>query len=259
MDIYECFYKSYDKEERICAKLDHYLEIYNELYKDIRNKKITFLEIGIKLGGSIKMWKNYFPKMEHFIGIDIDPECKKFSDKNTEILIGDQSDKIFLSDIDKELDIVLDDGGHQFRQQINSFLVLFKKLKENSIYIIEDTHSSYDNYSNIYPKDNVYGGGRHKKGTTIEFFKNLSDEITAWSFIKEHGTAPIGKAKSDSWLDFLENNNLEIEEMDYFRENIFSITFYDSIIAIKKKKKRMPFVIFNDNKGEKFIYHDKKK
>lgn len=35
--------------------------------------------------------------------------------------------------------------------------------------------------------------------------------------------------------------------LDYFRENIFSITFYDSMIVIKKK--RMPFVVFNDKVG----------
>ena len=30
MNIYECFYKSYDEEKRICAKLNHYLEIYHD-------------------------------------------------------------------------------------------------------------------------------------------------------------------------------------------------------------------------------------
>ena len=31
--------------------------------------------------------------------------------------------------------------------------------------------------------------------------------------------------------------------MDYYRQNIHSITFYDSIIAIKKKSKIMPTII----------------
>ena len=258
--IYECFSQSY-KNNKICAKLHHYLEIYDILFKDIRDKQINFLEIGIKLGGSISFWNEYFSSIKNFTGIDIDSECKKFETDNTKILIGDQADINFLESVKRkieDIDIILDDGGHQFHQQINSFKILFEKLKDNGIYIIEDTHSSYDNYSDIYPKDKVYNGGKNKEGTAVEFFKNLSDEVSAWSYIKEHGTCPLYQSNYESWSDFLIKNNLSYQDIDYFRENIFSITFFDSMIVIKKKTKRMPYIVFNDSIGDKFFFFDKK-
>lgn len=260
-NIYELFYDSYQKKKRVCAKLYHYLEIYDILFKNIRNNEIVFLEIGVKLGGSIDLWNLYFPNLKKYIGIDIDNKCEKFKDSNTDIYIGDQCDKLFLNSLTEsikdKIDIVLDDGGHQFHQQINSFNVLFKKLEYGGTYIIEDTHSSYDNYSNIYPEDNVYGGGKNKISTTIEFFKSLSDEVTAWSYIKEHGTCPLYKPRNETWIEFLKQNNIEYKDIDYFRENIFSITFFDSIIVIKKKIKSMPYIIFNDKNGKKYTFHDK--
>ena len=203
------------------------------------------IEIGINKGGSIKLWHSYFKNMLLFIGIDINPECKKYEKifKNTHILIGDQGNKEFLEKIvDKvdNIDIIIDDGGHQFHQQINSFKYLFKKLNYNGIYIVEDTHTSYDNYANIYPDNHVYGGGKNNSKTAIEFFKNLCDELTCWAFTKEHGICPSYTPKQLSWLSFIKTQGITENYLDYFRENIFSITFYDSMIVIKKKKKECP-------------------
>ena len=50
--------------------------------------------------------------------------------------------------------------------------------------------------------------------------------------------------------------------MDYFRQNIHSITFYDSIIAIKKKSKIMPTIVntnINEYYENRFITEEEKK
>ena len=86
-----------------------------------RGKKITFVEIGVLSGGSLFMWKDYFGKDARIIGVELNPDAKKFEKEGFEIFIGNQSDENFWKDFfDKvgEVDIVLDDGGHTNFQQI---------------------------------------------------------------------------------------------------------------------------------------------
>ena len=255
------FNNSYSKNKLICCKLFHYFSIYDELFKSRQLNSINMLEIGIKMGGSIELHNTYFKNLNKYIGIDINDDCKKFEKlfNNVSIYIGDQKNIEFLNFLNiNNLDIIIDDGGHQFEQQINSFNVLFNKLNDNGIYLIEDTHSSYDNYSNIYPKDNVYNGKRFGDHTTIEYFKRLSDEVTAWAYNKTHGTAPLYNPKSNSWVEFMNTYNLEGDNfINILRDTIHSITFYDSIIVIKKKQKTMPFILFNNNNNY-YTFHDKK-
>lgn len=262
-NFYDYFNNSYSENKLICCKLFHYFSIYDELFKSKQLDSVNILEIGIKMGGSIELLNKYFKNLNKYIGIDINDDCKKFEKlfNNVSIYIGDQKNIKFLNSLNiNNLDIIIDDGGHQFAQQINSFNALFNKLNDNGIYLIEDTHSSYDNYSNIYPKDNVYNGGRFKEHTTIEYFKRLSDEVTAWAYNKNHGTSPLYKPKSNSWTEFINKYNLDLESDNFInilRDTIHSITFYDSIIVIIKKKKTMPFIVFN-NDNNSYIFHDKK-
>jgi len=258
MSIKEAFDKSYSINNLTSAKLHHYLNIYDELFIPYKNKSIKMLEIGINQGGSIEMWNLYFKNIKKFIGIDIMNDCKKLEKKfnNLEIYIGNQEDNLFLQNVSRlvgDIDILIDDGGHQFNQQINSFEKLFHNITEGGLYIIEDTHTSYDNYANYHPKDNVYGGGKNKSYTTIEYFKNLCDEVTAWAYYKKHGICPINKPHGTSWLDFKKKNNISKDKLDYLREYIYSITFYDSIIIIKKRKKTMPYIVFNNKDGGQYI------
>ena len=60
----------------------HYFNIYEENFSKFKKKKITILEIGIAKGGSLRMWKNYFSSDSKIVGIDINPECKKFEKDN---------------------------------------------------------------------------------------------------------------------------------------------------------------------------------
>ena len=262
MNLLDLFYET-DVGDIVSGKLKHYFSVYEKEFEKYKKEEITFLEIGVNKGGDLLLWEKYFSNLKKLIGVDIIPECKEIEKKlkKTEIVIGDQGKDEFLrslADKYKNIDIVLDDGGHQFNQQIKSFNYLFKNINDGGIYVIEDTHSSYDNYANLYPKDNVYGGGKNNPKTTIEYFKKLVDEMHAWSFIKEHGVCPEMKEREKSWFEFLEKCKIEKTELDYYRENIESITFYDSIIVIRKNKKQMPCIIFSDKTGEKYYKNRKK-
>ena len=79
-------YKSFKKSKYLSIKHKNYFYIYDKLLEKYRNKNITFVEIGIFSGGSLFMWKNFFGKKARIIGIDLNPEAKKFEKDGFEII-----------------------------------------------------------------------------------------------------------------------------------------------------------------------------
>ena len=206
-------------DERKLFKWSQYFDAYEREFNHLRNKKITFLEIGIYKGGSIPMWKGYFKNSSNLIFIDIDKNCLKFEEDGTKVLIGDQSDKDFLTKIINiygPFDVVIDDGSHLCQHQIISFETLWPSINDNGIYLVEDTHSSY------WPG---YGGGYRNEASFIEYSKRLVDKMHSW------------------WTD-----QDDLFPYDSFAREINGIRFYDSIVAFTKKVKRqMPIQITSKN------------
>lgn len=188
----------------------HYFDVYDKYFAQYRGKEIVFVEIGIFQGGSLQMWKDYFGSKAKIYGIDINPECKKFEDEQITILIGDQSDKVFLEQVKAQIpsiDILLDDGGHTMDQQINTFEVLFDHIKDGGIFLCEDLHTSYWWQ---------YGGGLRKRGTFIEYSKRLIDDMHAW---------------------YSKSGGFQITK---YTQSICAMHFYDSIVVIEKAKVTEP-------------------
>ena len=130
-------------------KWKKYFSIYEKLFESFRNKKITFVEIGILDGGSLEIWKKYFGKDSRIIGIDKNPECKKLENENYEIFIGSQSDTNFWKQFYQKIgsvDIVLDDGGHTNHQQITTLIESSKFINNGGLHVVEDVHSSYQKH-----------------------------------------------------------------------------------------------------------------
>lgn len=152
-------------------KWAHYFDIYHRHFAHLRNRPITLLEIGVFHGGSLQMWRKYFGEQGQIIGVDIDPRCKQFESDGVQVFIGDQADPVFLRSILEQypqLDIVIDDGGHQMHQLRASFEVLFPALKLGGIYVAEDLHTCYSA---------GYGGGLGKPESFIEYSKRLLDFV----------------------------------------------------------------------------------
>jgi len=161
-----------------------FLKIYETYFKELKEREINILEIGVENGDSLRIWRDYFTKA-NICGIDI--VKKEFKINNVEILCGDQSDQKFLDDIIKKykkFDIIIDDGCHISKYIINSFKYLFDYLSVGGIYVIEDLQTSY------IPR---YGGSRvnlNKSNTSMNFIKSLSDSINY-----EHNDKPFFKKK----------------------------------------------------------------
>jgi hypothetical protein len=222
------------QDDRRLHKWNHYIEIYDSHFSSYRDKEITFLEIGVADGGSLQMWRKYFGEKALLIGVDVNPECKKFEEGNTKIIIGSQENEDFLKNLKSSIpiiDILIDDGGHTMKQQNLTFKHLFNHVTENGLYVCEDLHTSY-----WYE----YGGGLKKQNTFIEFTKGLIDNIHGWHIKKK------GKKKILNWLT----------------ESIYGLHFYDSIIVIEKRKMQPPQVLYkgkNQNENHVTDFGQRKK
>ena len=132
--------------KRIIHKWRHYFEIYHRHFQRYIGKECVILEIGVSMGGSLQMWKNYFGDKAKIIGVDINPLCKEFEEENIRIFIGSQSDLQFLRELIHtipKIDILIDDGGHTMEQQIVTFEELFDHINPDGVYLCEDMHTSY--------------------------------------------------------------------------------------------------------------------
>jgi hypothetical protein len=105
------------------------------------------------------MWKDYFGARCRVYGVDIQESCKAYEDEHVRIFIGDQQDRNFWIAFKKEvpaLDIVVDDGGHQFEQQIASLEELLPHLRPGGVYLCEDVHSAFNRFA-FYVSGMIHG------------------------------------------------------------------------------------------------------
>ena len=202
MNKFEDFFYNVEKK-RVIDKWTHYFEIYNTHFKRFQNKCPVILEIGVAGGGSLDMWNYYFDNTCTIYGIDINENCKQFEKENVKIFIGDQGDHTFWENNFKDIyfDIVIDDGGHFMHQQIITFEYMYPFVKENGVYLCEDTHTSYWK---------EWGGGT--QSSFINYTKQFADKLHAY------------------------HNGMDTS----FRDSTFSITYYDSVVVFEKKRTAPP-------------------
>lgn len=143
LDIY-----NYWKDSELhSTKGNTFFNTYDELFSKYRNKKITFVEIGVKWGGSLFMWRKFFGKKARIIGVDLYPKTKNLEKYGFEIFIGDQSSSKFWKNFFDEvgnIDILVDDGGHTNENQILTVNHVINNVNDDGIILVEDIFSSYD-------------------------------------------------------------------------------------------------------------------
>jgi hypothetical protein len=177
------------------------------------------LEIGFANGASARMWEEYFPNARLYY-IDIQQQCIDICNrlllKRSSCHLVDQGKKEdllnFITTIEGEFDIIIDDGGHTMQQQITSFKALFPFIKKGGFYIIEDLHTSYWG-----PEHGNYGGYGSPKhplagpGTTIRFLQNLIDDI-----------------------NFRGASDYQATNLSFYAQHIYTLLFYPSLCVIGK-------------------------
>ena len=136
----------------------NYTTYYSTLFENKRHDKLNILEFGIGTinknipssmcgtpggytpGSSLRGWKEYFTN-SHIYGCDIDTDIL-FQDERINTFFVDQtvpiSLKVQICDQKTMYDIMIDDGLHHFRTNLNVLKTIYSKLNKNGIYIIED-------------------------------------------------------------------------------------------------------------------------
>lgn len=233
------FKKLFEKSPLQSVKLSNYFDVYEYLFSEYRNKPITFVEVGIYGGGSLYMWKNYFHPKSKIIGIDLNPKSKKYQKDGYDIHIGDQENPQFWKKFYKKVgkvDIILDDGGHTDAQQIQTLISSIKNINKNGKIVIEDTHTSY-----------LTEFGNPSKTSFVNYSKKLIDIINY-------------RFKNKEFLKYNKNKNILF---NLFQKNIFSISYFDSMISfsINPDKCKISQIIMNRKlkKIKDYRYENNKK
>lgn len=187
---------------------DHaYTPIY-EKWLDKRQIE-SLLEVGFGSGASARMWTECYPLANIYCveyKNDEHENVWKSPDLNINGLktfIGDSTKKETWDNIPREIDVIIDDGSHFPKDQIETFLIGFEHLKSGGLYFIEDTHC----------------GGEQKYGATTMLYEWLRDLCVNQQAFHVQTGGDFYKARP---------------YMGYMTRDIFSIHSYKSLIVIEK-------------------------
>ncbi len=116
----------------------HYTDLYELLLRRWREREITILELGVLDGGSVRMWREYFPN-SHVTAIDIENKVTFPDDPNVEFIHGDAyTDEVISKLSGRAFDIMIDDTDHRVETQTIFIQRYSQFLKPNGIMIVED-------------------------------------------------------------------------------------------------------------------------
>ena len=131
-----------------------YTELYDMLFRPFRDQPVTFLEMGLLIGGpehgvdagretrdlpSVRMWLEYFSKAS-IVGLDIS-DFGWFEHPRFRFIQCDMDARENIARAGESLgaaDIIIDDASHASHHQQNAFLELFPRLNSGGLYVIED-------------------------------------------------------------------------------------------------------------------------
>ena len=197
-----------DKSSAIMFSWD-YLRHYQTLFAPWRDEPINLIEIGVENGPSLTVWKNFFPHAR-IIGIDINPECRRFAGDRVVIEIGSQEDPGLLHRVCAEYppSIIIDDASHLAHHIVYSFKCLFPMLQPGGVYVVEDMELHFAADADLW--------AGNKTVSAPEYFLDLA------------------RAK-------LANRNASCEVWGtdrYIRDWVDTVSFFGGALAIHKRKTR---------------------
>lgn len=121
-----------------------YLDVYTELFTPFKDKEINIVEIGIYLGGSARLFSDWFTKA-NIRGYDVTEEFIRVPLGRTEKIIKDC--KLFAKDEFKDFPphIIIDDASHLIEDQLKMVEICYPQLQEGGYLIIEDVQDIMNN------------------------------------------------------------------------------------------------------------------
>lgn len=110
---------------------------------------------GYKPGASLRMWEEYFPHAE-IIGMDNNPNVI-FAEGRIKTYLADQRHCMGVKYPHHEgffggpWDLIVDDGSHKVKDQLDTFDLLYHELAPGGLYIIEDVNGDVVSESMVIP------------------------------------------------------------------------------------------------------------
>jgi len=206
----------------------HYPEAYhNHMHRFRGKKRIVFMEVGVQSGGKIPLMRDYFGPGLQYVGIDINPETKRYEGADwVQIEIGDSSDRRFWSEIRKKhphVDIFLDDGGHQMNQQIIAMEEMLPHVHREGVFICEDTATSWSRKH----------GGVRKSDVRSKTFRNktylgLVHKTLDWFM------AGFMQGRSAEWGKYPKDSFFDKSWWKVIPEQVKHIHYYNQIVVYEK-------------------------
>ena len=186
--------------QRLSIKHDSYFQVYERVLAPFVGRPITFVEVGVLNGGSLFMWREYLGPQARIIGVELNPQAKRWEAEGFEIHIGNQADPAFWARFFAEVgpvDVLLDDGGHTNRQQIVTTMAAVEHLKDGGVLIVEDVHASY-----------MSEFGNPSRHSFVSYAKFVVDAIN-------HRCEVLPRTRSDVW------------------KRVFGVEFYESMVVLR--------------------------
>jgi hypothetical protein len=201
---------------------------YDAYFKQKRLDNVKLLELGIggegyeDGGGSLSMWKSYFPNGQ-IIGVDIYDKTYLANDR-IQIEVGDISDTSFLHKLVEKygkFDFVIDDASHKSPDTLTALFVLGHAIIDGGYYVIEDIQTSY------WP---AYGGSSLATNfldTPIAWIKHAVDIVNRRDILfPEHFPLKAGFSFSEVHVHqniaFLKIDSLPVEKLQLTDEAVES-------------------------------------
>jgi SAM-dependent methyltransferase len=129
-----------------------YFDVYQAMFESRQEDPISLLELGIYKGGSLLLWKEFFPQGKIF---GVDRKDHVFRDDLNVLIKSEIVTMIMDYDMAAAetfhplmFDYVIDDLSHDIFHQIKTFSLFKSKIKPNGYLIIEDIRPENFHYWN---------------------------------------------------------------------------------------------------------------
>ena len=139
---FENQYTHPSKRTSLKIKGHGYSNFYQKYFENLKSKNLNILEIGSFHGNASAALFFYF-KNSKFFAADIYPDLFRYKSNRIKNFYVNSSNEesIQKNIIDKfsdNFDIIIEDAGHSLKDQIITLFMLFKKLNNGGLFIIEE-------------------------------------------------------------------------------------------------------------------------
>lgn len=134
-----------------------YIDFYEENFSKYKHKKINLVEIGVRCGASIKLWREYFSNAMIYgidngpIGIEMNEEW--VSGDNVQYIECDAYTQECVDKLPNKIDILIDDGPHFFESHVKLLQLYLHKINKGGILVIEDVNYDPQNLIRQFPEN----------------------------------------------------------------------------------------------------------